>query len=126
MSHLSAEQTRRLETLLTEREKQLSEEISAAREATRRLDTTRSTEVVDRKEDADEGAAAEVAQAEAERDITELKAVQAARLRLSADLYGRCVDCEEPINFARLLAQPAATRCAACQKGHEERLQHKR
>jgi DnaK suppressor protein len=126
MNHLTAEQTRRLETLLIDREKQLSAEISAAREALRQRETTRSQGLIDRTEGVDEDAAAEVAEAETERDIAELKAVQAARLRLGADLYGRCVDCEEPIEFARLLAQPAATRCAICQKGHEKRLMHKR
>jgi DnaK suppressor protein len=126
MNPLTAEQTRNLEILLIDREKQLSAEIAAAQEATRQRDAQRSHEVIDRKEDATSEAAVEVAQAETERDITELKAVQAARLRLSAGLYGRCVDCEEPIGLPRLLAQPSALRCAACQTGHEEKLSHRR
>jgi DnaK suppressor protein len=126
MNSLTAEQTRSLETLLIDREKQLIAEIAAAREATRQRDAARSTEVIDRKADADQDAAEEVAEAETQRDIDELDAVQAARLRMNAGLYGQCVDCEEPIAFARLQAQPAAMRCAKCQTGHEEKLSFRR
>jgi DnaK suppressor protein len=126
MSPLTAEQTRSLEALLITREKQLGAEIAAAREATRQQDGARVAEVIDRKEYAGLEAAAEVAEAETERDLTELKAVQAARLRLGAGLYGQCLDCEEPIAYARLQAQPAAVRCARCQSGHEEKLSHPR
>ncbi len=126
MTSLTTEQTRSLETLLIDREKQLIAEIAAAREATRQRDAARSTEVIDRKADADQDAAEEVAEAETQRDIDELDAVQAARLRMNAGLYGQCVDCEEPIAFARLQAQPAAMRCAKCQTGHEEKLSFRR
>jgi RNA polymerase-binding transcription factor DksA len=125
MTTLTAEQTSQLAALLNQREQQLGAEIEAAREATRQRDGQRAHEVIDRKEDATDEASMEVAQAETERDIAELKAVQAAKLRLNAGLYGQCVDCEEPIAVPRLLAQPAAMRCAACQTGYEERLAHK-
>lgn len=126
MNTLTADQTHKLAALLAERERQLSAEIEAARQATRQRDDQRGHDVVDRKEDATDEAAIEVAYAETERDLAELRAVQAARLRLDAGLYGQCVDCEEPISLPRLLAQPAAIRCAACQSGHEERLAHQR
>jgi RNA polymerase-binding transcription factor DksA len=35
--------------------------------------------------------------------------------------YGVCEDCGEPIGAARLQAQPAALRCAACQQRFENR-----
>lgn len=122
MNSLTAEQARSLETVLIERETQLSAEIAAERDATRQRDAARSAEVIDRKADADQGAAEEVAEAETQRDIDELKAVQTARQRMTAGLYGQCVDCEEPIAFARLQAQPAAIRCARCQTGYEEKM----
>jgi len=125
MTTLTPDQTGKLSALLTERERQLAAEIETARQATRQRDGQRAHEVVDRKEDATDEASIEVAQAETERDIAELKAVQAARLRLESGLYGQCIDCEEPIALQRLLAQPAAARCAACQTGHEERLAHR-
>lgn len=126
MNPLSHEQRQSLETLLIAREKELGAEITAAREATRLRDSERLGEVSDRKESADDHATEEVAQAETERDIDELRAVQAARLRLNAGLYGQCIDCSEPIAFARLQAQPAALRCARCQAGHEEKAGHRR
>lgn len=121
MTTLTADQSRTLENLLIEREKQLQAEISAAREDNRQQDANRGQEVTDRKEDATDDAATEVADAEIERDINELKAVQAARLRFNAGLYGICVDCEEPIALQRLMAQPAAVRCTRCQAGYEEK-----
>ena len=126
MNPLSHAQRQSLEALLIAREKQLDAEITAAREATRLRDSERLGEVTDRKESADDNATEEVAQAETERDLDELKAVQAARLRLNAGLYGQCIDCAEPIAFARLQAQPAALRCARCQAGHEEKTGRKR
>ncbi|MBC7954794.1 MAG: TraR/DksA family transcriptional regulator [Cytophagales bacterium] len=126
MSPLTAQQTRSLELLLIEREKQLDAEIASARDATRQRNDARLGDVTDRKEGADQDVTEEVAEAETGRDITELNAVQAARLRLGAGLYGRCLDCAEPIAYARLQAQPAASRCARCQTGHEEKLGQQR
>lgn len=118
---LTTEQTRTLENLLIERERQLAAEIAAARATGRERDDARASEVTDRKEDATDEAAVEVADAEIERDVNELKAVQAARLRLGAGLYGVCIDCEEPIALQRLMAQPSALRCMRCQTGYEEK-----
>jgi len=46
----------------------------------------------------------------------ELRDVLAARSRLHLGTYGECVDCGAPIDPDRLLAQPAAARCAACEE----------
>jgi RNA polymerase-binding transcription factor DksA len=121
MTTLTADQSRTLENLLIAREKELTAEIAAARDKTRQHEAARGHEVIDRKEDATEEAATEVSDAEVERDMNELKAVQAARLRFNAGLYGTCVDCEEPIALQRLMAQPAAVRCTRCQAGYEEK-----
>ena len=53
------------------------------------------------------------------RDIDELGEVETALHRLDAGVYGDCADCGEPIDVQRLLAQPAALRCAACQTTYE-------
>lgn len=45
---------------------------------------------------------------------TQLAALREAALRLAGDDAGSCVACEEPIDFERLLARPATTRCVAC------------
>ena len=121
MTTLTAEQTRTLENLLIQREKQLSAEVAAATAAERQGDDSARTEVLDSKDVATNLTAGGIAHAELERDLNELKAVQAARQRLAGGLYGQCADCEEPIGFERLQAQPAASRCARCQAGYEER-----
>lgn len=121
MTTLTAEQMGVLEALLHEREKQLDAEIAGARESTRQHEDARGGhEVIDRKAEATDDAAAEVADAELERDLQELGAVQNALRRLVAGLYGRCIDCEESIALPRLMAQPSATRCTRCQAGYEE------
>ncbi|MGD2110944.1 MAG: TraR/DksA C4-type zinc finger protein [Phycisphaerae bacterium] len=44
-----------------------------------------------------------------------LRDVDAALARARNGLYGVCGDCERPIAKARLEANPAASRCTACQ-----------
>lgn len=69
----------------------------------------------DRKEQADRLAQSTVRDAEATRDHDELVAVRAALARLADGSYGECTDCGQPVGVARLLAQPSAARCIACQ-----------
>lgn len=54
-----------------------------------------------------------------ERDVFELRAVMRALVRLHTPDFGVCVDCKENLPFARLQANPLATRCTACQTAHE-------
>lgn len=56
---------------------------------------------------------------EIDRDVRELKDVEAALTRIAEDAYGRCVDCEEPISFERLEKVPSAARCRECQERFE-------
>jgi RNA polymerase-binding protein DksA len=55
------------------------------------------------------------------RDLAELANVQSAQRRLAEGVYGTCADCGEDIPYARLAANPAATRCVACQERRERR-----
>jgi DnaK suppressor protein len=64
-----------------------------------------------------------IAEAEFERDVagagqarTVLASIVAAQRRLSQGDYGLCEDCGNPIGYARLQAQPAASRCVRCQE----------
>jgi RNA polymerase-binding transcription factor DksA len=57
--------------------------------------------------------------AEIDRDLDEIKAVEAALARMRAATYGRCVTCAGPIPFERLVAYPTASRCRDCQAVHE-------
>ena len=54
-------------------------------------------------------------QADASRDISELRMLEAARQRMNEGSYGRCVDCGQDIGFPRLRANPGAERCIECQ-----------
>jgi len=58
--------------------------------------------------------------AEVDRDLSELRLIDAALQRLSAGTYGNCVDCDQPIPMARLQAEPTAARCVQCQELYEK------
>ncbi len=69
-----------------------------------------------------------LAEAEFGRDVAGASQVRAALLaiveaerRLASGEYGLCEDCGEAIGFARLEAQPAASRCVRCQEIAEKR-----
>ena len=47
--------------------------------------------------------------------------VQAALRRYDEDEYGDCLDCGEPIAFARLEARPETPFCVRCQEARERR-----
>ncbi len=55
--------------------------------------------------------------AQANRDSVRarLQQAKAAIARLARDEYGTCMECEEPIAFARLKARPEAAFCVSCQ-----------
>ncbi len=59
-------------------------------------------------------------QADARRDVSELREIEAARGRFDEGHYGECMECGQDIGFARLKAQPAALRCILCQTRFEK------
>lgn len=48
-----------------------------------------------------------------------LKRIELVLLRINSGEYGICLQCEEPIAFARLQAQPYASLCIGCQSAIE-------
>ena len=54
--------------------------------------------------------------AEVSRDAGELREVDAALLRIKDKSNGECIDCGTDIPYARLHANPSASRCIACQE----------
>lgn len=63
--------------------------------------------------------------ADTDRDLEELRDVEAALARVSAGTYGLCPQCHQPIPAARLRASPTAERCQPCQALHEKTFAHK-
>ena len=108
-----------LRDLLTYRLAELLADIRAADQERHESAIAVTPEVADRKDDASRGQHSELATWQEEHERDEMKQVQAALRRLDAGTYGDCADCGEPIALARLLAQPAAERCAACQAARE-------
>lgn len=54
-----------------------------------------------------------------QREISELREIQAAEDRLERGHCGTCIDCGGAVGFERLLAWPSATRCVPCQETYE-------
>jgi DnaK suppressor protein len=71
--------------------------------------------VGDRKDEASRRQRVAMSGRQEERDLQELEQVEAALRRLDAGSYGDCSSCGEPVKLDRLMVQPAAERCAACQ-----------
>jgi DnaK suppressor protein len=82
-----------------------------------------------RMEDTDDWAAADAMAAHdialVSRELAELANVEQALARIADGSYGECLDCGNPIPYARLAAYPAARRCVACQEA-AERLERSR
>jgi DnaK suppressor protein len=54
-----------------------------------------------------------------DRHVHEIRDLEAALLRIGSGEFGICVDCDQPIPYARLEANPTALRCIACQTDYE-------
>ncbi len=58
--------------------------------------------------------------ADTDRDLEELRDVEAALGRISVGTYGTCLKCGGPIPVERLTAYLTAKRCQPCQRMHEQ------
>ena len=63
---------------------------------------------------------AELDRADLGRDLSELRALEAAQQRIADGSYGSCVDCGGDIGYERLQVNPAALRDIRCQTQHEK------
>ena len=59
---------------------------------------------------------ADLSAARIDREVLEYRALEAAEQRLGDAGFGTCADCAVAIPLARLIANPAATRCVQCQE----------
>ena len=121
MAELTAQQTAQLDQALTGRYQSLMAEVQEEMERTGNIQYA---EVMGRApgDIGDESMADAVADfnlAIVDRQIHEMRDIEAAKQRIKAGDYGVCIDCGTDIGFDRLLAYPTARRCIACQQRHE-------
>ena len=76
-------------------------------------------EVADTSEDSFADLLVDVRLAEIDRDVEEIRDIDAALARMHSGDYGTCIDCGGPIPYARLQAYPTAKRCEPCQRKRE-------
>ena len=62
---------------------------------------------------------ADLALASIQSQVDRLQAIENALYRIKKNVYGICLDCEKPVNRARLDADPAVIRCIDCQSRTE-------
>jgi DnaK suppressor protein len=116
MKYFTIEQRETLERKLRERSAELRREIDDALE---RADTSDAGYLANRFEEIDDEALADLEEsidlASLQRDMRELRQVSDAMKRLHTPDFGICSDCGADIPYARLEAQPVASRCRACE-----------
>ena len=114
-----------LRDMLTYRLTELRAEVRADATACREdVAIASGAEVADQKDEAAALQRAEVDDAQLQRDLDEMQSVERALQRLEAGTYGDCATCGEPIALQRLMVQPAAENCAACQSEREKHAPH--
>jgi RNA polymerase-binding transcription factor DksA len=118
---LTAKQLDTLRAALEKRRGALSAELRQDAARTREEPFgTLAGEVRDRGDESVADLIADAGEAELSRDLAELREVEAALERLAGQRYGVCLDCGAGIDFERLRASPAASRCTPCQERHEK------
>lgn len=119
MADLSNAQLSQMKQVLEERGHQLREDLY--RDFSEKYDHVDvATEAPDPGDSSFANLTLDLSNAEAIRDLTELRAVVAALRRMDDGTYGTCTDCGMDIPFARLQVQPMAQRCARCQQMWEK------
>lgn len=119
---VASEQTDDLRQALTERKKQLAREIEEG--AQLRLEEDRFANIAGEVADAGDASTAteqaDLRNAQIERDVLEMRNIEAALERMESGSYGICTRCGGDIAIARLRANPAAERCIECQAAYEK------
>ena len=121
MSHLTQKDRAAIRQALEDQRNKL---IKAMQSALEQSGQTHFAEVLGRAsgDSADEALAitlGDISAARLEHEVRALQALENARLRLDDKDFGLCDDCGEKIPAARLVVNPVATRCVACQDHFE-------
>jgi RNA polymerase-binding protein DksA len=117
---LDTRQIDELRTTLRARTQQLRDEI---RQTLVKSDDEQYALIADQVRDLEDDSFADlmvdVNLAEIDRDLQELRLIDAALLRIADGSYGFCDSCGSPIDIERLRATPFASRCFDCQSSYE-------
>ncbi|MFZ5557116.1 MAG: TraR/DksA family transcriptional regulator [Pseudomonadota bacterium] len=121
MAQLTKTQSAALQAALEERYKQLVAEI---RDQLARADAEQVAAISDRVRDAGDESVVDLVEtlgaAIVDRQVAEVRQIEAARQRLQAGEINTCADCGDEIGFQRLQASPTAQRCVRCQTMYEK------
>ena len=122
MKHLTEAERKALARQLDAMRRQvLNELIETAPRALAQPSLNAKQEVRTRADEAEAQRQDDVRLAEIEVDRHRLEDIEQALQRLADGRYGVCAACGDEIPHQRLLAQPIAIRCAACQASFEAR-----
>ena len=114
--NLQNKQLDSLQAAMRARQTQLREEI---RQALIKSDSEHYLQIADSVRELEDESFADlivdVGLAEIDRDLDELRAIDAALLRMADGSYGVCEACDKPIDVKRLTLTPQALRCIDCQ-----------
>ena len=114
--NLQNKQIESLQAALRARQTQLREEI---RQGLIKSDSEHYVQIADSVRELEDESFADlivdVGLAEIDRDLDELRAIDAALLRVADGSYGVCEACDKPIDVKRLNLTPQALRCIDCQ-----------
>ncbi|HEY1391961.1 MAG TPA: TraR/DksA family transcriptional regulator, partial [Methylibium sp.] len=99
--------------------RELGADVHAAEQERQHVEPVGLHEVADQKDEATQSQMAESDSAQEQLERDELAEVDAALRRLDDGTYGDCAGCGNSIPLQRLMVQPAALRCAACQAAYE-------
>jgi RNA polymerase-binding protein DksA len=121
MSGLTQAQLKELHQRLQQRYGELCEEV---RQELLAADEARYIDLAGRVHDSGEESVADLLAdldiARLDRQINEIRRIEAAFRRLDVGNYGVCHDCDCDIGYERLRSQPYAERCVECQAQHEK------
>lgn len=123
---LSQSRLSKLETLLRENHRV---QLEAVRDELEKPENQQYVELIghDPTDSADQAvgdALADINLAMIDRQVCEIRDIEAALARLKAGNYGSCSECGKEIGYERLLAYPTAKRCIGCQQQREKLYTH--
>ena len=125
MAELTQAQIKGLRQQLQQRHATLRDEV---RKELMAMDDARYIDLAGRVHDSGEESVADLLAdldiARLDRQVNEIRRIEAAFRRIDVGNYGICYDCDGDIEYQRLKSQPAAERCVTCQDHHEKNYAH--